>query len=212
MFNRPVRKIKPKTKGYRGKEPFLKTGEMIPWESFLERDYIRLADYDLDVQLIFAQNIKITYMYDGKIREHYPDFKIITYDNQVFVVEVKPNRFVFEKGNPIKYLAGRAYCEERDWTYITITEDDIRPGYLQPNLSLLRGLGMEEVPSPVLDFVVAQLEKVNVSTIAELRVLCAGLTEEQYYSAIYQLIYFQEVHSDLISTPITDFSQIEYRE
>ncbi|QZN77682.1 TnsA endonuclease N-terminal domain-containing protein [Paenibacillus sp. DR312] len=213
LINRkPARKIKPKVKGYRGKEPFLKIGEMIPWDSFLERDYIRLADFDLEVNMIYAQDEKITYLYNGKVRNHFPDFKVITNDNQVWIVEVKPNAFVNDEENQKKYLAGRAFCEERGWTYIVVTEDDIRPGFLQQNLSLLRGLGAEDVSDETLDFVKMQLEKSNECTIGHLRMFCMNLSEEDYYASVYQLIYFQELYCDLILQPITNDSVIKIKE
>lgn len=212
MFTQPARKIKPKTKGFRGKEPFLKINEMIPWESFLERDYIRLADFDLSVEEIYAQNECITYLYNGKIREHFPDFKVITSDNQVFIVEIKPNEFVDSEDNQIKFLAGRAFCKEKGWKYLVMTEDDIRPGFLQQNLSFLRGLGTQDIPDSKLEAVLIQLKKVNKCTIAELRELCMELAEYEYYGSVFQLIYFQEVDCELILQPITLDSLVEYKE
>ncbi|PQP83582.1 hypothetical protein C0Q44_02500 [Paenibacillus sp. PCH8] len=185
---------------------------MIPWDSFLERDYIRLADFDLEVNMIYAQDEQITYLYNGKVRNHFPDFKVITNDNQVWIVEVKPNAFVNDEENQKKYLAGRAFCEERGWTYIVVTEDDIRPGFLQQNLSLLRGLGAEDVSDETLDFVKMQLEKSNECTIGHLRMFCMNLSEEDYYASVYQLIYFQELYCDLILQPITNDSVIKIKE
>ncbi|PAD28716.1 TnsA endonuclease N-terminal domain-containing protein [Paenibacillus sp. 7523-1] len=212
MFDQPVRKIKPKTKGFRGKEPFLTTGVMIPWDSFLERDFIRLADFDLCVEDIYAQNVKITYLYNGKLHEHYPDFKVVTDDNLVWIVEVKPTAFVHKEENQIKFLAGRAYCEERGWTYLVMTEEDIRPGYLQDNLDLLRGLGIEEVETSILDIVLTHLAKIEECSIKELQKMCSELSEEEYYRSIYQLIYFQEVHCDMILYSITGNSRIWSKE
>lgn len=212
MFFQPARKIKPKTKGYRGKEPFLTTGKMVPWESFLERDYIRLADFDFSIEEIYAQPVRITYLYNGKIREHFPDFKVINNEHQVVIVEVKPMKFVDREDNQIKFLAGRAYCEERGWKYIQMTEDDIRPGFLQQNLALLRSIGTQDIPDSILDTVLSRLEKVNHSTISELRTHCSDLTEEEYYGSIYQLIYFQEIDCELILQPVSQDSIIQYKE
>lgn len=212
IFTKPARKIKPKTKGFRGKEPFLTTGEMIPWDSFLERDYIRLADFDLNIEEIYAQNEVITYLYDGKLREHYPDFKVIDNENSVWIVEIKPEKFAEEEENKIKFLAGRAFCEENGWKYIVMTEEDIRPGYLQQNLDLLRALGTQDIHDEKLDAILEQLMNLSNCSISELRKHCCNFPEDEFYEAIYQLIYFQEVDCNLIVQPINENTLIQCKE
>ncbi|MGC6587615.1 TnsA endonuclease N-terminal domain-containing protein [Paenibacillus sp. Dod16] len=210
-MQKPARQIRPKVKGFRGKEPFLKTGDMIHWDSFLERNFIRLADFDLSVDELYYQPLEINYQINGKKFRYYPDFKMILESNKVCIVEVKTERFFNTEKNAIKYEVGRRYCEERGWQYEVFTERQINPGFLQSNLSLLRHLGTQDVPERVEEFILNQLKKVNDNIpFFELRESCEELEDETFYAAAYRLIYLQEIQTDLINKKVTDESLLSY--
>ncbi|WP_052339691.1 TnsA endonuclease N-terminal domain-containing protein [Gorillibacterium massiliense] len=210
MPYKPARKIMPKRKGFRGKEPFLKTGDMIHWESFLERNYIRLADFDLQVDEIFYQPVCIHYTLNGKKHRYFPDFKIILKDGRVFIIEVKALRFKNNPSNIIKYEVGRKYCEAHRWYYEVFTEEEINPRYLQTNLSLLRHLGSQEVTDNIMDHVLKQLQSKTEMYLFELRESCAEIDEESFYKAVYQLIYLQEISTDLVNVKLSDESILHF--
>jgi hypothetical protein len=206
MVYKPAREIKPKRKGYRGKEPFLKTGDMIHWESFLERNFIRMADFDLNVQEIFHQPICIHYTINGKKHKYYPDYKIISENNRVIIVEVKTERFFNKPKNILKYEAGRIFCEEKGWEYKIFTEREINLNYLQWNLSLLRHLGTQEISDQILDLISKKLEEKNEMYLFELRENCADIEEQAFYAAVYQLIYLQDIQTELVNVKLSDDS------
>ncbi|MCZ8513399.1 TnsA endonuclease N-terminal domain-containing protein [Paenibacillus filicis] len=206
MPYKPAREIKPKRKGYRGKEPFLKTGDMIHWESFLERNFIRLADFDIRVVEIFYQPECIDYLVNGKKHKYYPDFKLILEDNRVFIIEVKALRFKNSPKNVIKYEAGRKFCEARGWHYEIFTENEINTKYLQANLSLLRHLGTQVVSDEIMDQIMQQLELKTEMFLYELRESCEEIDEENFYRAVYQLIYLQEISTELVNVKLSDDS------
>ncbi|WP_152393396.1 TnsA endonuclease N-terminal domain-containing protein [Paenibacillus guangzhouensis] len=206
MPYKPARKIKPKRKGFRGKEPYLKTGDMIHWESFLERDFIRLADFDQQVEEIFYQPICINYLLNGKKHKYFPDFKLILNDNRVFIIEVKAVRFKNYPTNVIKYEVGRKFCESQGWHYAVFTEEEINQRYFQTNLSLLRHLGTQEVSDEIMDHVLDQLDLTGQMYLFELRESCAEIDEESFYRAVYQLIYLQEISTDLVNVKLSDDS------
>lgn len=210
MPYKPARKIKPKRKGFRGKEPFLKTGDMIHWESFLERNFIRLADFDQQVDEIFYQPVCIYYSLNGKKHRYFPDFKLILQDGRIFIIEVKALRFKNSPSNVIKYEVGRKFCEARGWHYEVFTEEEINPRHLQTNLSLLRHLGTQEVTDKIMDYI---LDRLNIKTemyLFELRESCAEIDEESFYKAVYQLIYLQEISTDLVNVKLSDDSILRY--
>lgn len=206
MVYKPARVIKPKRKGFRGKEPFLKTGDMIHWESFLERNFIRLADFDLSVEEIYHQPICIEYTINGKKHKYYPDYKMISENNRVTIVEVKTERFFNKPKNILKYEAGRKFCEEMGWDYKIFTEREINPNYLQWNLSLLRHLGTQEISDQILDFTMEKLEEKSEMYLFELRESCPDIEEESFYAAVYQLIYLQDIQTELINEKLSDDS------
>ncbi|WP_217560123.1 TnsA endonuclease N-terminal domain-containing protein [Paenibacillus sp. GbtcB18] len=206
----PARVIKPKRKGFRGKEPFLKTGEMIHWESFLERNFIRLADFDIQVEEIFYQPVCIHYLLNGKKHKYFPDFKLILKDGRVFIIEVKSLRFKNYPSNVIKYEVGRKFCETQRWHYEVFTEEEINPGYLQTNLSLLRHLGTQDVSDKIMDHVLEQLKQKTEIYLFKLRESCEEINEESFYKAVYQLIYLQEISTDLVNVKLSDDSVLRY--
>lgn len=210
MPYKPARKIKPKRKGFRGKEPFLKTGDMIHWESFLERNFIRLADFDQQVDEIFYQPVCIHYSLNGKKHKYFPDFKIILKDGRVFIIEVKALRFKNYPSNVIKYEVGRKFCEAQRWHYEVFTEEEINPRHLQTNLSLLRHLGTQEVTDNIMDHVLEKLQLKTEMYLFELRESCAEIDEESFYKAVYQLIYLQEISTDLVNVKLSDDSILRF--
>lgn len=210
MPYKPARKIKPKRKGFRGKEPFLKTGDMIHWESFLERNFIRLADYDFQVEEIYYQPVCIRYLLNGKKHKYYPDFKLILKDGRVIIIEVKALRFKNSPSNVIEYEVGRKFCEAQGWHYEVFTEEEINPSHLQTNLSLLRHLGTQEVTDKIMDYVLEKLQLKTEMYLFELRESCAEIDEESFYKAVYQLIYLQEISTDLVNVKLSDDSILRF--
>ncbi|MEK4510133.1 TnsA endonuclease N-terminal domain-containing protein [Paenibacillus sp. FSL K6-2524] len=206
MTYKPAREIRPKRKGYRGKEPFLKTGDMIHWDSFLERNFIRLADFDQEIQEIYHQPVCIYYTVNGKKHRYYPDFKMISQNNRVTIVEVKTERFFNKQKNILKYEVGRRYCEEMGWDYKVFTEREIDPKYLQWNLSLLRHLGTRDVSEQIMNQIAAKVEEMYELHLFELREACEDIEEESFYAAVYQLIYLQDIQTDLVNYKISDDS------
>lgn len=204
MPYKPAREIKPKAKGYRGKEPFLKTGEYIHWDSYLERNFIRLADFDPEVKEIYHQPVCIYYWLNGRKYKYYPDFKVVFEDNRVCLVEVKPQRFFNLEKNAIKYAAGQEFCKVKGWSYEVFTERQINPNFLQWNLSLLRHLGNQEVSEKEEGCIFNVMEKEQELHLFELREHCESMSEEAFYSTVYRLIYLQVIQADLVHIKLSD--------
>lgn len=77
---------------------------------------------------------------DGKIHRYFPDFWIKKKDNEILVVEIKPNvqtkppkpqkritkRYVTEVRtwgiNSAKWKAAKSYCDDRKWKFIIMDE------------------------------------------------------------------------------------------
>lgn len=178
---KPAREIKPKYYGYRGKEPFMKNGSMVHWDSFLERSFIRLADFDLNVEELYHQPLCIYYTMNGKQLRYYPDFKMILKNNQIIIVEVKPEAFLNHPKNLVKYEVGRRYCLEQGWEYRIYTEKEISPSFFQDNISLLRHLGTQEPNDADVDYILEKLEEKKEVSIFNLRQECKLLDEQLFY-------------------------------
>lgn len=202
-----ARPIKPsKMKNYRGNFPSIKCGTMIKYESLLERDYIHLLEFDSKVDYYEAQPIKIPYKYKGASYNYYPDFKVITGDNRVLLVEVKPTRFLKKEKNLLKFEVGKRFCEGKNWEYMVVSEENIRVGHLQYNLGKLKNVNFQSMGTNLKNRIIQMVKsKQNVkigTVIAEL----PQYSEQELYSHIYSLIYDHILHTDLINHKLTSDS------
>ncbi|RKP56258.1 hypothetical protein D7Z26_06375 [Cohnella endophytica] len=204
-----ARKIGPKRKGFRGKEPFLKSGDMVYWDSYLERDYIRLADFDSTVEEIYFQPVCIRYTYKGKTYRYYPDFKIISLDGHVTIVEVKPRKYLQHPKNIVKYEVGRLFCDEKGWTFVIITDEEIRPGYLQNNLAILRAYGFEDGVEHIISSIKEKMKEKCQCYVFELREEFMDVSDHEFFVALYRLIYMEDLLTDLIASQLTEESFIK---
>lgn len=61
----------------------------VVYESLLELARLLLADFDPEVEGIFAQPCRLTARVDDRVRHHVPDFLLVTRSGTVRVVNVK---------------------------------------------------------------------------------------------------------------------------
>lgn len=92
------------------------TGDLVAYESLLERDRVMIADFDKAVDAIAAQPFGLTGSLDGVKRTHVPDFLLCTRDGPL-VVDVKPARLLkrAEVTELLEWTAG--LMAERGWRY-----------------------------------------------------------------------------------------------
>ncbi|MDR9748544.1 TnsA endonuclease N-terminal domain-containing protein [Paenibacillus taichungensis] len=204
----PARKIKAKVKGYRGKEPFFSSGLMIHWDSFLERDYIRLADFDQDVHELYHQPLCIHYMQNGKRLRYFPDFKVILKNGKTLIVEVKPFELLDDPKNQIKFEVGRRYCEEKGWLYQVFTEREIRPGELQQNLSILRRVKLHRTDPVILKFLLDEFSKCDEIDLISFRNRCSDIEDHLFYLHLHSLVYEHMIKVDLVDEKLNEYSEL----
>lgn len=132
----PVRKVSNRGGNIVGRFPSLKMGRMIAFESLLERDFIYLLDYDVRVERFEEQPLTIEYQHEGDLRHYTPDFQLLE-AGQCVLVECKPEDFVDTEENRRKFVAARAWCEERSWEFRVVTEQEVRAGCRLPNIKHL---------------------------------------------------------------------------
>ncbi|WP_284640795.1 TnsA endonuclease N-terminal domain-containing protein [Paenibacillus silviterrae] len=205
----PVRKIRP-TRGrhYRSKIGSSKSLKIIHAESLLERDYVRLCNYDPSIIKIYYQPVGIRFHYDGRKRRYFPDYLIVTRDNRYYLVEVKLKEFVGSNLNRAKFYAATKLCEEKGWSFNVVTEDQIRPGYLQKNLRLLHEVKRHKITPAVAEYIKVMLEHMGPQTVSELRKACEIVDASMFMLNLHKLIYASEISTDLIHKPLNDNSVV----
>ncbi|NMO79180.1 TnsA endonuclease N-terminal domain-containing protein [Niallia alba] len=195
-----VRKIKPSKKGsFRGFINSKKSNEMVAWESLLEKDFIKVLDFDPSIIKIQSQPIKIEYRYKGKIYKYFPDFLVETKDKQYIIFEVKPEDKIKEEDNKVKFEVGKIYCEKKGWKFKIVTEKDIRQGYLIQNLDKIRGvderLTKESTKIKIYNFI----QKNGKSKMEDIIKFDDSIPSPEIYSNLYYMIYNQQLNIDLIN-------------
>jgi predicted nuclease of restriction endonuclease-like (RecB) superfamily len=200
-----ARKIKPSKKvSIRGKHKSRKMACMIPWESTLERDYLKLAEFDPTINYISAQPIPIYYYYGGKERVYFPDFLVKTIDFQTYLIEVKPENKIKTSENLIKFQVGSLYCKENNMRYRVVSEKDIRKGHLIENLDLITDARVEYTDRIVMREIINELSKQTSNIqIGEIKKRI-NIEESLFYLNLYYLIYSQQIKVDLFIAPLND--------
>jgi hypothetical protein len=183
---------------------------MIPWESTLERDFIKLLDYDPTVLYFEFQPKKIEYVFQGKKRKYYPDFLVVRSDMREYIYEVKAAEKIEDETNKIKFQVGKKYCAEKNMIFVVVSEKDIRKGFLIDNLDLLSEVRQESTNRKVMQCIIkAIIEMGGKASINTLKSYLKDINEADIESNLYYLIYSHQLSADLISAPINDHSIIE---
>lgn len=92
------------------------------YESLMEKKIIyRFGQFSF-VKSLKTQSLSIDYDYDNKHMKYYPDIQILTKDNKLIIIEVKPIYNMMDKHVIEKYNALKNYCHKNGYGYVMIDE------------------------------------------------------------------------------------------
>lgn len=204
----PARKIKASHKmSFRGKFPSKKNKSSIHWESLLERDYIKVLEFDSMVEKYESQPIEIEYTYEGKNRRYYPDFLVTMTTGDEFIVEVKPQRKLEDEDVKLKEEVGKMYCKEEGMSYKIVSEECIRKGYFQENFDFLYIYNEEYTNSKGIKLLLEIYNENKPCTIATLKdISLTQVTSDEFYAHLFYLIYEKKISFDMYKEFINDNS------
>lgn len=94
----------------------------VEYESGLEKLILLRLNNCKFIKNIKAQSLLIKYDYNDKTYSYYPDFQILTKDNKLIVMEIKPSYNMMDKRVMIKYKALEKYCINNGFGYLMIDE------------------------------------------------------------------------------------------
>jgi hypothetical protein len=209
MQMKVARKIRPtRGRNYRSKVSRSKSLQIVHTESLLERDFVRLANFDKKVSQIFFQPIGIRFHYLGRRRRYFPDFLIVTTDERYILVEVKLTQFVDTNLNKAKFIAAKMLCSEKGWTFQVMTEEQIRLGHLQRNLRLLLEVKTFPMIPSVAEYIKAFLRRIGPLSIKDLRNECSVVDAPMLMINLYKLIYAHEVKVELVKQELSEKSLV----
>lgn len=205
----PVRKIGLNSRSMTGRHGFY--GQQ--YESALERDFLDLMAFDLNVERLETQPVRIVYVSeDGKEHTYTPD-ALVWYRRDVLpardiphlLVEVKFREEYRNHFNEFKerFRAARRYARERDWRFRVVTDREIRTPYLKNALFLRPYRDTPVTPSQVEE-ILREIERAGRTTPARLLDVLAteGALRAQYLAQLWRLIARLEIATDLMQ-PLT---------
>lgn len=149
-----------------GRFPSFKSGRIIHWESQLERDMIRLLEFDPAVLSYREQPEPLTYFEGGKRRKYTPDF-IAKMTNSITVFEVKPYDQSITSPLKERLVAFQEHYAAQGVDFLVMTEREIRK---EPRLSNITKLlrYQREIVSPSSKQVIIELLDREVKTLGGL--------------------------------------------
>ncbi|TCM99386.1 TnsA endonuclease-like protein [Paenibacillus sp. BK033] len=209
----PIRKIRPtKGRNYRSKISRSKNLQIVHAESLLERDFVRLCNFDKAITNIYFQPVGIRFFYQGRERKYFPDYLLKTIDDTFVLVEVKLKEFAGKDKNKAKFLAAAEFCKTKGWKFNVVTEDQIRPGYLQYNLKMLLEVKVHKEVPLVTQFLLTIIKQKGRMKVGDLFELSRSINPSLLLINLYKLIYSGCIVTDLIKTKVTNESILTLRE
>lgn len=184
----------------------VKAAALVPWESQLEFDFLRLIEVDNSIRTYRSQPESLRYQMDGERHRYYPDFRIEYWDGRTEVVEVKmAEKAAKPEMQELFGIVGELFWKRRI-RYRVVTEDDIRQEPLLSNAKALLNLRMVKPSKEVVFRVARAFSQSQPATLGELEEALGaspGLREQ-----LYSLAMRNGFDLDLHSAPLSERTNI----
>jgi TnsA endonuclease-like protein len=218
----PVRTIPKNSRSLTGLVLNTRTQSMTAFESSLERDFLLLLDFALDVECYEEQPVKIVYHdAQGRRRAYTPDV-LVRYRTDPLqarhptplLCEVKYRddlRQHWLEYRP-KFRAAGRYAYQHGWRFRLVTDRDVRTPYLA-NVKFLRSYQTRPINESDRIRLLATLLALGETNPASLlhAVSPDRWQQAQLLPTLWQLIATRQLHTDL-SHPLTMQSPIALKE
>lgn len=200
----PVRNVSHHRGSAIGRFPSTKMKRMIAFESLLERDFVYLLDFDPLVTWYEEQPVRIEYVHEGKNLHYTPDFLLVEQQKSV-LVECKPERFVDTDENRRKFTIARKWCQEKDWQFRIVTEQEIRAGYRLQNVKLLTQYARQRIDPRIRSQIFTFLHS-NGSTakVKEIVQYLCPIPSDLVTAHVLHMVYQHEIALQIDCLPISE--------
>ncbi|XEG75943.1 TnsA endonuclease N-terminal domain-containing protein [Pseudomonas sp. abacavir_1] len=203
-----TRRIKATRRSLSGFYPY--KGEPIPFESTLERDFLKRIAFWVDVELITAQPACINFVArNGRPYQYTPDY-LVQFRNdsgiRPMLVEVKPEedwRENWRNWLP-KWKAAWRYAQERGWSFRIFDESRIRDQVLENIVFLERHVHMVFPPEETT-LVLRTISEMGEVPLHYLLALHFSGFEREGTSHLWHLLATRKIECD-ICRPLDEFT------
>jgi len=200
---KPARKIGLGRRSLTGKIYSQKDNETHLFESSLERDFIKLQEFDINVAKYIEQPVTIEYVHDKQKRYYTPDFLVYYIKDEVspLLCEIKYSVELKTKGKELKprFDAAKEYAEKRGWSFQILTEKEIRNPYLE-NVKFLFGfLNNKNFDDSDAPLICSKIEDIRITTPDELLAELSGIEQRraELLHTLWYLIANRTIACDL---------------
>jgi hypothetical protein len=193
---KPVRKTNSNGTSLTGFVPSLKSNRLHEFESSLERDFIRITEFDSNIDQFVEQPVVIEYKHEQKSKTYIPDF-LITYKHTTtpgkwlkpLLVEVKYREHLKRDWLELKpkYSAALKFCDQKGWKFKILTEVEIRTEFLH-NAKFLQQYKNAIVDTEDYSFLLTKIYDLRITTPKEI-ILCSSNNLNRRASLLYCLWY-----------------------
>lgn len=189
----PVRSIGMNSTSLTGVFPSQKSNRLHQFESSLERDFLRITEFDPNVADFVEQPVLIEYENDGVQHKYIPDF-LVTYKHYLQGTQPKPLLVEIKYRDDLrakwysykpKFLAAMKFCDVKGWRFKILTEVEIRTPYLE-NARFLHGYKKAQVNNEDYQFLLTKIQDLRVTTPKEI-LLCSSNDFNRRASLLYCL-------------------------
>jgi len=199
----PVRDVVNFGRNVIGHFPSLKMGQMVPFESLLEQDYLYWLDYALEVEWFEAQPLQIEYQHAERTHRYTPDFHLVQAGQHV-LVECKPDRFTDQAANQRKFKAADDWCRRRNWEFRLVTDGQLRAGFGLQNIKRLTRYARHPVDPGLQSRIFLELRMAQRPvTIAALVIALAPEKPATIIASLLTLLFRHELVAELREAPLS---------
>ena len=99
------------------------------YRSGWEFEFMQKLDSDPTVKTYGYETLIIPYLRSArskKAAKYFPDFVVEYVDGRTVVYEIKSASFMNRRANLTKFSAGKLYCENRGWSYVVLTQVELK--------------------------------------------------------------------------------------
>jgi hypothetical protein len=106
------------------------------YNSLLQKDFMYWLEFDTDVLSYNTPGIAVNYHSSGKEKSYTPDFQVVRYQKKQ-IIEVKSQKTVESEKYIRLYQMLSGLYDETGWTFVVLTESEIRREPILSNIKLL---------------------------------------------------------------------------
>lgn len=177
--------------------PSLKMNGPVYYDTLLERDYVYLLEYAVDVNGYYIRPSSIEWS-KTKLA---PTFLVVRNDRKTCVELARESEAPVRK--PTRRVAAvKEWCATRDIEFEVMTDAAIRSGYLLENVKYLHRFARHIAPSEVQDRIRQEIARSDAQRVEDVIDAFEPSERGRAYSALMNMVWNHEIHIPIELTPI----------